>query len=183
MFQCENDRECVKWIQLIKYSMSAGGIHPAAGEGATYGVTPGIPACGLGQVVDQLYSNAAQWVETSTIKSGSIRQLGLPNDAGFWHDRFMVLTPWCLFIYETPGTWTNPSCSIPLQAAECYDNLRLLPVGSPSNANESPARLGVAFPLGFAVVSLENSDETAEWVTAIKEAIKVSQDASGGTGA
>jgi hypothetical protein len=82
-------------------------------------------------------------VETSTIKSGSIRQLGLPNDAGYWHDRFMVLTPWCLFIYETPGTWHNPSCSIPLQAAELYENIRLLPVGYPSNANDGPARLGV----------------------------------------
>jgi len=62
VFQCENDRECVKWVQFIKYAMSAGGIHPDAGRDAAFGVTPGIPVCGLGQVVDQLYSNAAQWV-------------------------------------------------------------------------------------------------------------------------
>lgn len=67
VFQCENDRECVKWIQQIKYSMSAGGIHPLAAQGAAFGVTPGIPACGLGQVVDQLYSNAAQWVQYTTL--------------------------------------------------------------------------------------------------------------------
>jgi hypothetical protein len=184
VFQCDNDRECVKWVQLLKYAMSSGGKNPISeNNNVGFGVAPGIPQCGLGQVVDQLYGNAAQWVETSTIKSGSVRQLGLPNDAGYWHERFLVLTPWCLFAYETPGQWTNPSCSIPLQAAELYDNIRLLPQGAPANANDGPARLGVAFPLGFAVVAFENQDETAEWVAAIKDAIKVSQEQSGGTGA
>jgi hypothetical protein len=47
-------------------------------------------------VVDQLYANAAQWVETSTIKSGACMMLGLPNGHGVWHHRFVVLTPWYL---------------------------------------------------------------------------------------
>ena len=46
------------------------------------------------QVVDQLYAHAAQWVDTSTIKSSACMMLGLPNAYGVWHDRFLVLTPW-----------------------------------------------------------------------------------------
>jgi hypothetical protein len=175
VFQCELDREVAKWVQLIRYSMSGGGkavLNPSEG----YGTAPGIPKCGLGEVVDQLFTNASQWVETSSIKSGEVRQLGLPNDAGLWYDRFMVLTPWALFVYETAGVWTNPTCTIPLQAAELYENIRLLPAGAPSSANEGPARLGVAFPLGFGVFAFGSSEETADWANVIKEALKTSQE-------
>lgn len=67
VFQCDDARGAAKWAQMIRYSMSthrpsskaaaAGGM-PAV----PWGIAPGIPQCGLGQVVDQLYGNAAQWV-------------------------------------------------------------------------------------------------------------------------
>ena len=196
VFQCEQGaRETAKWVQFIRYAMSDGAAPSAASRAAAekanaagtavptppavFGSTPGVPHCGLGQVVDQLYGNAAQWVETSTIKSGACRQLGLPNDRGIWHERFVVLTPWCLFVYATPGQWDQPSCSIPLQAAELIDNLRLLPVGAASNAHQGPERLAVAYPLGIAVVAFPSAQETADWNAALQAAIKTSQDAMG----
>lgn len=143
VFQAPSQKDAVKWLQQLRYSLSDGNPSPctqkdaaaaaerlASGGGgaaassaaviapppeAVFGTTPGVPYCGLGQVVDSLYSNASQWVETSTVKSGAVKQLGLPNSFGVWHERFAVLTPWCLFVYPTPGQWDTPNCSIPLQ--------------------------------------------------------------------
>lgn len=83
-------------------------------------------------------------------------------------------------MYLAPGQWDAPVCALPLQAAELVDNPKLLPTGAASNANDSLARSGVAYPLGFAALSFGTEDDTAAWNEAFKAAIKTSQDAMGG---
>ena len=45
---------------------------------------PPARTCPCLQVVDQLYENAAAWVDTSALKQGACRMIGLPNAHGLW---------------------------------------------------------------------------------------------------
>jgi len=127
------------------------------------------------QVVDELYQNAAAWVGTSTIKSSPCKQLGLPNSNGQWYDRCAVLTPWCLFVFEAEGSWAAPVYSIPLHAAELIVHPRLLPAGAPPGSIEGPGCVGVAYPLGFAVLSFESAELAGTWCEEVSKALKGSQ--------
>mmetsp|Transcript_40245 Transcript_40245/g.81191 ORF Transcript_40245/g.81191 Transcript_40245/m.81191 type:complete len:351 (-) Transcript_40245:266-1318(-) len=186
VFQAPSKKDAVKWLQMLRYALSDGNqsASSAAAElqqtdaaSSPFGSTPGVPYCGLGQVVDSLYCNAEQWVETSTLKSGAAKQVGVPNNFfGQWHERFAVLTPWCLFVFARAGEWNHPTCSIPLQAAELVDNPRLLPMGQ--SGSEIP-RVGVSYPLGFCVLSFPTAEETRAWGTALKEAIQTAQEQTG----
>ena len=153
-FHCEGSGDiggaaAVKWVQMLRFALSSrsgggGGAAAAALPPPSpdcFGPSPGVPACQLGQVVDQLIVHAQQWVETSTLHGPArCRQLGLPNVMGAWHEAVVVLTPWAFYTFEpsdaesNAAEWSKPTCCIPLQAAEVIDSPGLLPTGGAGNA-------------------------------------------------